>query len=125
MAMEDDDLQQRLRAVLMDHARRGETIAYLELAHAAGMQPPHLVHRVTEALEEMLRADHNAGRPLLAALATRKDGLIPGRGFFWLLNELGIYDGPPDGEEAIACHRALLEQAIAYWSADSTDGQAG
>ncbi|MEQ8250879.1 MAG: hypothetical protein RIB41_06550 [Oceanibaculum nanhaiense] len=123
--MEDDDLQQRLRAVLTGCARRGETIAYLELAHAAGMQPPHLVHRVTEALEEMLRTDHGAGRPLLAALATRKDGLMPGRGFFWLLNELGRYDGPPEGEEAIAHYRALLEEAIAYWSADSAGGHAG
>ncbi|MDM7947018.1 MAG: hypothetical protein QUV20_11865 [Oceanibaculum nanhaiense] len=123
--MEDDDLQQELRTVLTGCARRGETIAYLELAHAAGMQPPHLVHRVTEALEEMLRADHAAGRPLLAALATRKDGLMPGRGFFWLLNEMGRYDGPPEGEEAIAHYRALLEEAIAYWSADSAGGHAG
>lgn len=123
--MEENDLQQQLRAVLMDHARRGETIAYLELAHAAGMQPPHLVHRVTEALEEMLRADHAAGQPLLAALATRKGGPIPGRGFFWLLNELGRYDGPPEGEEAIACHRALLKEASTYWSADSAGGHAG
>ena len=120
--MEDDDLQQELRAVLTGCARRGETIAYLELAHAAGMQPPHLVHRVTEALEEMLRADHGAGRPLLAALATRKDGLMPGRGFFWLLNEMGVYD---EGEAAIAHYRALLEEAIAYWSADSAGGHAG
>ena len=123
--MEENDLQQQLRAVLMDHARRGETIAYLELAHAAGMQPPHLVHRVTEALEEMLRADHAAGQPLLAALVTRKGGPIPGRGFFWLLNELGVYDGPPEGEEAIAHYRTLLAEAIAYWSADSAGGHAG
>lgn len=123
--MEDDDLQQRLRAVLRDCARRGETIAYLELAHAAGMQPPHLVHRVTEALEEMVRADHAAGRPLLAALATRKDGLIPGRGFFWLLAELGRYDGPPEGGEAIAQYRSLLDEAIAHWSADSAGSHAG
>lgn len=123
--MEDDDLQERLRDVLRDCARNGETIAYLELAHAAGMQPPHLVHRVTEALEEMLRADHAAGRPLLAALATRKNGPIPGRGFFWLLNELGRYDGPADGDDAIACHRAVLAEAIAYWSADSAGSHAG
>ena len=123
--MEDDDLQERLRAVLRGCARNGETIAYLELAHAAGMQPPHLVHRVTEALEEMLRADHVAGRPLLAAMATRKDGLIPGRGFFWLLTELGRYDGPPEGDEAIAHYRILLAEAITYWSADSAGGHAG
>lgn len=123
--MEDDDLQERLRAVLKGCARNGETIAYLELAHAAGMQPPHLVHRVTEALEEMVRADHAAGRPLLAALATRKDGLIPGRGFFWLLAALGRYDGPPEGDVAIAHYRALLAEAIAYWSADGAVGNAG
>lgn len=105
-----------LRSLLVDLAREGRTISYLDLALAADMTPPQVIHRVTEALEILIREDHASGRPLLAALATRKAGDQPGRGFFLLLGELGLYDGPPEGPAAAECHARLLGSAIEYWS---------
>ncbi|KZC97641.1 hypothetical protein AUP43_15145 [Oceanibaculum pacificum] len=104
-----------LRAILTDLATERRTIPYLELALAAGMTPPHTIHRLTEALEQMIREDHAANRPLLAALATRKAGDMPGRGFFLLLAELGRYDGSPDGADAARHHAALLHEAFDHW----------
>ena len=107
---------QRLQAVLEDLAPQGCSITYRELAAAAGILPPHSIHRVTEALEELIRQDHAAGRPLLAALAVSRGAAgIPGPGFFMLLQSLGRYRGPPKGPEAAACHARELAAALAYW----------
>ena len=106
----------RLQAVLEDLAPQGRSITYRELAAAAGILPPHSIHRVTEALEELIRQDHAAGRPLLAALAVSRGAAgIPGPGFFMLLQSLGRYRGPPKGPEAAACHARELAAAVAYW----------
>lgn len=105
-----------LRAALIDVARAGATVTYRDLAQRIGMPPPHRIHRLTLLLEDLLRADHAAGRPLLAALAVSRvgDGL-PGRGFFVLLSELGRYRGPPSGAQARAAHVGELGRIYAYW----------
>lgn len=101
-------------------AGRRETVTYLALAQAAVVPEPHRIHKLTLALEDLVRRDIAAGRPLLAALAvSRAEGGIPGRGFFQLLAELGRYDGPYRGPEAIEAHRLALEAAWRYWSRDS------
>ena len=100
-----DDLMVRLRAALERHARAGHCIAYRDLAAEVAWPPPHRIHGLTLALETLVRADHAAGRPLLAALAVgRANAGIPGRGFFQLLADLGHYGGPDQGPEAAACH---------------------
>lgn len=110
------DWQQRVVDVLRSKARQRETIAYIDLALAASVPPPRTIHRLTHMLEDCIRADVAAGRPLLAAIAVRKPpATAPGRGFFMLLEELGLYEGPHDGPEAAAHHRRLLEAAFDYW----------
>lgn len=103
-----------LAAALKGCARRGRPMTYAQVAAALALRPPHSIHRLTLALEEMAEADHRAGRPLLAALAVGKAG-IPGRGFFQLLQRLGRYDGPDQGPAAAERHRRELALAVAYW----------
>ena len=111
-------LAAQLRPVLLDLARRRATLTYRDLVAAAVVQPPHTIHRTTLALELLIQQDHEAGQPLLAAgvLSRGPDG-IPGRGFFQLLTQLGRYQGPDRGAEAIAAHRAELEALWGYWEA--------
>jgi len=107
--------------VLRAAAQRGICINYRDLAVEAGVEAPHSIHRTTMALEAMIRDDHAAGRPLLAALAISKRG-IPAPGFFQLLRDLGRYDGPDTGAAAERHHAHELEAALAYWGrADTAD----
>ena len=99
------DLERALAAL----AAEGRCATYNELAGLCRMPPPHRIHKLTLALEDLIRADHEAGRPLRAALAiSRGPDRIPGRGFFQLLNELGRYAGPDRGPEAVRHHAELI-----------------
>ena len=119
---EEERLIAVLRRELVAYAVAGETISYRDLAWRTAFPGPHAIHRLTELLERMIREDHAAERPLLAALAvSRSQSGIPGRGFFELLAELGRYDGPDRGPEAAACHARELESALAYWREGTTN----
>ncbi len=114
---EDRELIAKLRRALLDCARTGETVTYNALAGRVDFPGPHRIHRLTGLLEVLIREDHAAGRPLLAALAvSRSQNGIPGRGFFGLLVELGRYDGPDQGPVAAEAHGKELQAAIAHWS---------
>ena len=90
-------------------AAEGRCVTYIELAKMCRVPPPHRIHKLTLALEDMIRADHEAGRPLRAALAiSRGPDRIPGRGFFQLLSELGRYTGPDRGPDAARHHAELI-----------------
>lgn len=103
------EFHRRLRAALTAVAAEERTILYRDLAAQAEAPVPHRIHSLTLALEELIRNDHAAGRPLLAAVAvSRGPEGIPGRGFFQLLQELGRYDGPDSGPAAQEAHRREL-----------------
>lgn len=107
-----------LRAILLDQARRGETITYKALADRLGLVPPGTIRQLTTALEGLMAADAAAGRPFLAALAVgRGPDQLPGRGFFLLAAELGRHDGPPEGPAAAAFHAAELHSLLAATAA--------
>ena len=107
----DAELADRLRPILAASAGRHATLTYLELAQAAGVAPPRAIHRVTLALERLMREDHAAGRPLLAAVAvSAKRGGTPAPGFFRLAAELGVYFGPERGPQAALFHAMELER---------------
>ncbi|GAB4393308.1 MAG: hypothetical protein Tsb0032_12230 [Kiloniellaceae bacterium] len=113
---DDQRLLHALRRELTACAKAGETVTYRDVAWRVAFPGPHAIHRLTALLEVMVREDHAAGRPLLAALAvSRAQNGIPGRGFFQLLAELGRYDGPDQGPEAAACHAAELQAALNCW----------
>jgi hypothetical protein len=112
----EPELEMRIRQALLPRAAAGETVTYEALAREIGVQPPHRIHRLTLALEAMTRDDVAFGRPPLAALAVSKgEGGVPGRGYFQLLRELGLHDGPDRGEAARARHAVLLGEVAAYW----------
>ena len=111
-----DDLENAVRARLIELAAERRTASYHELADLAGVAPPRRIQRLTGLLEALIREDHAAGRPLLAACAVgRAQNGVPGPGFFQLLRALGRYRGADRGAEAAAGHRAELLAAWDYW----------
>lgn len=101
----------RMIAALEERARAERTITYAELAETADMPGPHRIHRVTEALEDLITSDHDAGRPLrsAAAISKARNGL-PGPGFFQHCAGIGLYFGPDDGPQAETFHRLELNR---------------
>lgn len=101
----------RLAAHLDDLIARGRTQTYREAARALGLEPPHTIHRLTVALEDLTTADARAGRPLrAAAIVSRAGNGLPAAGFFAHARALGVYDGPETGAPARAFHRDQLER---------------
>ncbi len=92
-------------------------ITYAELANAANISKPHRIHKLTAWLEGTMREDHAAGTPLRAALViSRNRGGIPAPGFFILCNELDIYQGSPNGPDAIQFHRATVNDLLSCFN---------
>lgn len=120
--MSETDLKERLEQELDRLRARQELVTYRDLAVRLEMAGPHTIHRLTDLLEETMREDHAAGRPLRAAsVVSRTSGNLPQRGFFQLLRELGLYNGSEDGADAQAAHRNELER---LWTVGSS-GQEG
>lgn len=119
---DDAALARHLRPLLEAVARRAATTTYLELAAAAGVRPPRAIHRVTEALETLMREDHAAGRPLLAAVVvSARRGGTPAPGFFRLAAELGRYFGPEQGPQAALYHALERDRLHAVLAAPVRD----
>lgn len=93
----------RLEARLADLASRGETLTYGALARELGWR----VAELTAALEAIMEADAQAGRPLSAVLMEgRLSGGLPAPGFFQKAAELGFDVSDPAAFTA-AQRRAL------------------
>ena len=81
------------RRILTHLARQRATVTYRELAQMADLAPPRTIHRTTEALEALMRENHDAGEALLPALVVSRGASgLPQRGFFMTLRALGRYD---------------------------------
>ncbi len=109
----------RLRANLRMVAALGGTMTYHEAAMSIGLEPPHVIHSVTQILEALMGEDAAAGQPFIAALVVgrARDGL-PAPGFFLKARELGRFDGEPWSAEAMAWHAAELALAHAFHAED-------
>jgi hypothetical protein len=96
----------RLESRLAALAAAGQTITYGALARDLGLR----IGELTAALEAMMEADAQAGRPLRAALCEgRLAGGMPARGFFDTAAELGFDISEP---QAFVQH-----QRAALWAA--------
>jgi hypothetical protein len=107
----------RLRACLQGRATQGgPPISYQQAATALQLVPPLTIHRITNALEQLMAEDVAAGRPLIAALVVSKwrDGL-PAPGFFECAAHLGRFAGAASGPDAQAFHALELKAALAWW----------
>ena len=73
------------------------------MATALGLRPLGTIQRAAAALEQTMREDVAAGRPMIAALVISRAGDMPRRGFLDFAVELGRF--PEDPRQ----HRAALE----------------
>lgn len=109
-------LGERLRAALVERARRGESVTYRELTAELGIRPPLSIHRLSIALDALMAEDAAAGRPLLAALCISRLGHgLPTRGFFIEVAALGVFSGDPDGPEARVFHAGELRRLREFY----------
>jgi hypothetical protein len=88
-----DDVLDTLRSVLVEVARRGDTISYEALLDALAAFDPELARAAQSELASLLRAvsaaEDDSGRGLLTAVVVRSDTGMPGTGFFRLAEERG------------------------------------
>ena len=101
--------QHRAEMALEAARQVGRTVTYAELAEAAKIPKPNRIHKLTEWLEGIIREDHEAGKPLRAALVISRNRLgLPAPGFFMLCEELGLYQGGVSGQSAAQFHKASI-----------------
>ena len=100
---------------LMEVARLQSTITYSELGFLVDLDVNVGSDRAEmgRILGEVSRYEHEAGRPLLSAVVTRKDG-EPGKGFYALARELGMI---APRASRIAFWSQELKKVYDHWSA--------
>lgn len=107
----------RVRALLIESARRGEPISYsaalLALGHRFTRPKMRALCKTLDAIDEAGRA---AGEPELAVLVVRESDGLPGQGW-WAGAQAFVrgYDGPWEGPNAAAFVRTLQAETFAYW----------
>jgi hypothetical protein len=116
----------RLRQHLQQIAERRVPATYRELAKALGLDPPHTIHQVTEALEHLMAEDAANDRPFIAAIAISKARRgLPAPGFFDCARRLERFAGDEAGSEARAFHEREFDAAVAFWAATASTGKSG
>jgi hypothetical protein len=107
----------RLRAQLQTLAALRVPISYRDLAKAMLLSPPHTIHQLTEALEQLMAEDAAADRPFIAAMVVSKwRGGLPAPGFFECAARLGRFTGDASGPEARAFHAVEFNASVASWA---------
>lgn len=109
MTQSDNEWHIRAEMALAVAVKSQTLITYAELADAAAIPAPHRINKLSVWLEATMESDHAHSMPLRAAwVISRARGGLPAPGFFIKCNELGLYDGTPDGAMATAFHLNLL-----------------
>lgn len=103
MSETDAALAARIREILTRRDPDDPFITYQALASKLGLSPPGTIQKVAAALEQTMREDVAAGRPMIAALVISRAGDMPRRGFFDLGVALSRF---PDDQ---AQHRAAWQ----------------
>ncbi len=94
-------MRKTLEACLIQAARAGQTLTYAELAARLELRPPHTIHRTALLLEDLMRDQAAKGEPQLASIVVSKARAgLPAPGFFILMRELDLYNGPDTGQPA-------------------------
>ena len=105
---DDNSWQHRAEMVLATAQRANQTITYAELANAAKIPNPHRIHKLTKWLENSMRVDHAAGKPLRAAMVIRAPVVGYQLPDFLLCGELGLYQGAVSGQAAVHFHKTAI-----------------
>mgnify|MGYP006431679917 CR=1 FL=1 len=104
-----------LEKLLVDAAKRRETLTYKQVAQLLELQPPNTIHQATECLEALMRQHAKSQTPQLASLViSRARGGLPAPGFFMLLHDIGLYNGQVDGEDARDFHAQEKERCFEF-----------
>ena len=110
-------LARRLRAHLQALAALRVPITYRDVAKAMLLSPPHTIHQVTEALEQLMAEDAAADCPFIAAIVISKwRGGLPAPGFFDCAARLGRFAGDAAGPEARVFYAGEFNASVALWA---------
>jgi hypothetical protein len=110
-------LVRRLRAHLQALAALRVPITYRDVAQAMLLSPPHTIHQVTEALEQLMAEDAATDRPFIAAMVISKwRGGLPAPGFFDCAARLGRFAGDATGPDAKVFHAGEFNASVALWA---------
>jgi hypothetical protein len=105
--------KRQVRAVLIDRAKAGDIIPYVELTRnitAIQLDPQSFALRTM--LREIAAEEHAAGRGMLTALVVYSNGdMQPGPGFFNLAGQLG-----KNTNDVLRCWIKELKRVYSYWS---------
>ena len=85
--------RQAIHQELIRVAEDRRYVHYSDVAPLAGlnMDLPQDRNELSNILDDISLAEHNAGRPLLSAVVIRKDRNMPGDGFFVLARDLELH----------------------------------
>ena len=105
---------QAIHEELLRVARSGQVVNYSDVAPLAGlnMDSPQDRNQIADILDDISRAEHDAGKPLLSAVVIRRDKNMPGTGFFTLAKRLGLHRGGDDLQYWLEELRRVHD----YWS---------
>ena len=118
-------LARRLRAHLQTLAALRVPITYRDVAKAMLLSPPHTIHQVTEALEQLMAEDAAADCPFIAAIVISKwRGGLPAPGFFDCAARLGRFTGDAAGPDAKVFHAGEFNASVALWVRPSSTAAA-
>jgi len=106
----------RVRAILIDAARRGEAVSYSQLLAELGQRftrpKMRAVCKTLDAIDERAKA---AGEPELAVLVVRESDRLPGQGWWVGAAASRRYEGAWTGPEAEAFVRAIQQRVFDFW----------
>ena len=108
-------LARRLRVHLQALAAQRLPITYRDLVKAMLLSPPHTIHQVTEALEQLMAEDAVADRPFIAAMVISKARGLPAPGFFDCAARLGRFAGDATGPDARVFYAGEFNASVALW----------
>ncbi|MBH5321192.1 ribose-phosphate pyrophosphokinase [Aurantiacibacter sediminis] len=104
---------ERIRALLLEAAKRGEAVSYSEMLGKLGFRftrpKMRTLCRTLDAIDETARAN---GEPELAVLVVRESDRLPGQGWWTGRTD---YRGEWTGREALRHVEKLQQQAFDYW----------
>jgi len=106
----------RVRAILIEAARRGEAVSYShllgELGHRFTRPKMRALCKTLDAIDTRAAS---AGEPELAVLVVRESDKLPGQGWWVGAAAARRYEGAWTGPEAEAFVRGIQQRTFDFW----------
>lgn len=108
-------------SLLEKQAALGQTLTYREFANALGICSPPIIKTCTDLLETLMAQDCHLNQPILAALVVQQGrSRIPRLGFYQTLSSLNLYNGQPEGDEALQWHQNEIMKLKKHYQVSTT-----